>query len=251
MEWVRSFYAQQHQWLAAYYQAPLGDEHHARAALVPALASPPPGRVLELGAGGGQVAAATAALGYDVTAVDLTLVATAHARSLVSAVAPGHLTVLEGDFYTLDISGDFAVVTYWDGFGIGTDADQRRLLRRIRDWLAPTGTALIEVSTPWYWAAAAGTEREIGAMRRRYAFDADGGRLLDHCWSSTAPEAIKTQTLRCYGPADLRLVLEGTGLELASVRPGGGPDPTSGEWRAQVPLTAAMSYVAVLTPTRE
>ncbi|MFN5457566.1 MAG: hypothetical protein ACK5BX_41150, partial [Bradyrhizobium sp.] len=33
--------------------------------------------------------------------------------------------------YTIELAGRFDVVCYWDGFGIGSDADHRRLLRRI------------------------------------------------------------------------------------------------------------------------
>jgi len=44
--------------------------------------------------------------------------------------------------YDVDIGGPFDAVCYWDGFGIGDDQDQRRLLRRIAGWLAPDGRAL-------------------------------------------------------------------------------------------------------------
>src|SRR3712207_4816546 len=62
MEWVEAFYAKQFTWLAGDYLGEVQDHHRARAATVVRLTGPPPGRVLELGAGGGQDAAATADL---------------------------------------------------------------------------------------------------------------------------------------------------------------------------------------------
>jgi SAM-dependent methyltransferase len=247
MEWVEPFYSRQHVWLAEYYQAPLDELHRAVAAKIPHLASGPPGRVLELGAGGGQVAAATADLGYDVTAIDLVESAAAHARSL-AASRPGWLAVITGDFYTVELEGAFEVVTYWDGFGLGTDDDQRRLLRRIAGWLNPGGRALIEVTTPWGASNLAGREQHLGEAVRRYDFDAEGCRMVDRWWPLGDETAAVSQSLRCYSPADLHLFLDGTGLRLVQVEPGGGIDAGSGEWVDQVPLGRALAYVAVLAP---
>ncbi len=52
--------------------------------------------------------------------------------------------------------------------------------------------------------------------------------------------------LRCYSPADLRLLLEGTGLQLVKVESGGMVDYERGQFVATVPLEQAMWYVAVL-----
>ena len=175
-------------------------------------------RVLELGAGGGQNAAAAADAGYDVIAVELVPASVAHARNLAQATRTGTLVVHKADFYTIDLEGPFDVVCYWDGFGVGSDADQRRLLRRIATWLAPDGHALIDISTPWYWAHAAGQEMQVGHAMRRYDFDADACRLLDTWWPVDDPDQRVTQYLRCYSPADLRLLLEGSGLRLAGCR---------------------------------
>ena len=42
------------------------------------------------------------------------------ARQLAALPHKGSLTVLEADFYTLDLNQQFDLVTYWDGFGVGT-----------------------------------------------------------------------------------------------------------------------------------
>jgi hypothetical protein len=76
------------------------------------------------------------------------------------------------------------------------------------------------LDTTWYWAGAAGREMRFGEVTRRYEFDADECRLLDRWWLVDTEHEEVTQSLRCYAPADLRLLLEGTDLVLASLEPG-------------------------------
>ena len=50
------------------------------------------------------------------------------------------MEMVRADFYTVALDGRFDVVCCWEVFGLGDDADQRRLLRRIEaEWLAPGG----------------------------------------------------------------------------------------------------------------
>lgn len=196
--------------------------------------------------GGGQTAAAGAIAGHEVVAVELLPSAAAHARRLAAARPGVAMTFVEGDVFAVDPGGSFDVACYWDGFGVGEDADQRRLLRRVAGWLAPDGCALLDVNTPWYWAAAAGQERRFPGAMRRYGYDADGNRMLDTWWDPADSDHRLTPSLRCYAPADLRLLLEGTGLTLASLEPGGGLDATTGKYLPTVPLARAMQYLAKL-----
>jgi len=244
VEWTQRFYARQDDW-SSVYQGQTQPHHHERATLIPRLASPPPGRVLELGAGGGQHAAATADAGYTVTAVEIQPGAAANARRLAET-RPG-LSVIEGDFYVAEIPGPFDVVTYWDGFGIGSDADQQRLLKRIAAWLSPDGVALVDTYTPWYAAQSAGHGWPVGEAHREYGFDAEGCRWLD-TWRRG--EETVTQSLRCYSPADLRLLLHGTGLTMEALEPGGGMDWDARSWQPRAALSKAMSFTAVLRPAR-
>jgi SAM-dependent methyltransferase len=247
MDWVERFYARQHAWIAAAgYEDP--EMVAGRVAALAGLA-PPPGRVLELAAGDGATAVALARAGYAVVAVELLPEAIAPAREAARALPSGALDVRVGDMYEVEIHGQFDVVAYWDGFGIGTDADQRRLLRRIAGWLAPNGHAVIDIFTPWYWADAAGRELAVGPARRRYGFDPDGCRMLDAWWLDRAPETTVTQSLRCYSPADLALLLEGTGLGLAAVEPGGCWDVDAETWEPRAPLERAMTFAAILRRT--
>jgi hypothetical protein len=120
-------------------------------------------------------------------------------------------------------------VCYWDGFGVGSDADQRRLLRRIAaDWLKPGGCALIDVFSPTRWILEAGKEWTLDRnhpshrfrQRRRFDFDPIHGAFLDEwCPIDDATGACDesraiTQRIRCYNPADLQMLLEGTGLSV-------------------------------------
>jgi SAM-dependent methyltransferase len=245
MTWVERFYSKQHEWTGIYAE-PIGTAHREKAALVEQLGRVSPLRVLELGCGGGQVARATADRGHTVLAIDLNDHAIDHARRLAATQPYGRMTVLQDDFHTVEVKGTFDVVCCFDGFGIGEDEDQRRLLRRIAGWLAPDGRALIEVYTPWYWAAAAGRSMAWPDASRRYDYDTASNRMLDTWWPTDDPPAAVTQSLACYGPDDLRILIETTGLTLTGILPGGAYDHVADAYRERVPLSEAMQYVAVL-----
>jgi len=243
MDWALEFYTKQNQWSGVYEEA-IHDGHRLKATWIAELTGPGPKRILELGAGGGQVAAAMAELGHEVVAVEQAPTLAAHIQKLAATLPVGQLSVVESDFYRVDLNGPFDVICYYDGFGIGTDADQRRLLQRITGWLTPTGSALIEIGTPWYAASVDGRGWTVGQAERRYNFDADGCRWLDTWWPIDQPEQAVQQSLRCYSPADLRLLFEPTGLQLRQVKPGGTVDWAQGTWLPAVPLGKAMNYVA-------
>jgi SAM-dependent methyltransferase len=244
MDWIADFYARQNRW-SGVYSGDVDDGHRERVAAIARYAGEAR-RVLELGAGGGQNAAAAADAGHDVVAVELVPESVAHAQLLARQTRAGSLTIYQGDFYTIDPAGPFDVICYWDGFGVGADADQRRLLRRIVSWLAPGGHVLLDISTPWYWAHAAGQEMRFGQAMRRYDFDADSCTMLDTWWPVDDPSQAVTQYIRCYSPADLRLLLEGSGLALDGVEPAGAVDYAQGTYRAKAPLHEAMQYLAHL-----
>ncbi|MFN8443522.1 MAG: class I SAM-dependent methyltransferase [Caldilineaceae bacterium] len=245
MDWSLEFYTKQNQW-SGVYEAPINEDHRRKAGWIEELTGSGHRRVLELGAGGGQVAAAMAALGHEVVAVEQVVPLVQHAQRLAAEGINGKLSVIQGDFYTVMLEGTFDVVCYYDGFGVGSDADQRRLLNRVAGWLSLHGTALIEVTTPWYAASVDGRGWQVGGAERRYSFAADGCRWNDSWWPIDQPEQKVQQSLRCYSPADLRLLLEPTGLRLEQVKPGGTVDWEAGKWLPSVPLERAMSYLAVL-----
>ena len=154
MDWALEFYTKQNQWSGVYEEA-INDGHRLKASWIEEQTGSGKKRILELGAGGGQVAAAMADLGHDVIAVEQVPMLCAHAQTLAQEPREGRLTVMQVDFYEVKLDGQFDVVCYYDGFGIGEDADQRRLLKRIASWLAPDGSAMIEIGTPWSFAVRA------------------------------------------------------------------------------------------------
>ena len=190
MSWIEEFYSKQGDWSGAYSGPPTA-EHRLKASWVHRFAAGSSLRVLELGCGGGQVASAIADLGHRVTGIDLCRTAVEHARALSEKRTDDRMRVVNGDFYDVKIDDPFDVVCYFDGFGVGEDTDQRRLLRRIAEWLGPGGRALIEVYTPWYWAPLDGRSMSWNDAERRYAFDAEACRVIDTWWPADRPvEAV-------------------------------------------------------------
>jgi hypothetical protein len=68
--------------------------------------------------------------------------------------------------------------------------------------------------------------------------------MTERMWRQGHEDDAVIQSLRCYSPADLRLLLEGTGLSLLEVEPF--TDEMHGE---RCKLADAMFYLAALTPT--
>ena len=258
LEWVKDFYDQAGVWWGAESEVPAEDL--ARAETIARLCGPGPKRVLELGAGSGNTAAAMADCGHAVTALELSPVRAAQARRLLAASRPGSLEILEADFYTVQLAGPFDVVCYWDGFGIGSDADHRRLFRRVAgEWLAPRGSFLLDVANPAWAVQHAGLEERLKPlvgvpgsveMIRRSHFDPLRCRWIDEWQPAAHPEHTLAQTVRCYTPADFCLLLEGTGLALQRVEVAGQPldfacAPQAGaEIATAGPLLQAYSYLA-------
>ena len=185
------------------------------------LVGPGPKRILELGTGAGYRASPLAERGHSVVAV-------------------------AGDFARVDLPGPFDVVGYFGGFGAGSDDDQRDLLRHVAHWVEPDGCVLIEVLTPWYWARPRQPDRfPKGERAHEWMFDADSCRMQVRASPLWDDAATGTQALRCYSPADLRLLLENTGLMLDSF------EPFASEGYETVPsLESAKLYLARLVLRR-
>jgi SAM-dependent methyltransferase len=248
MDWVREFYEKQYAWAdwSSRWADPPSDDASIAAHVnaVRRMAGAGNKRILELGSGTGHVAVGLANAGHEVVAVELLDELAENTKRLAQRVQGGSLVAICGDFYEVDMPGPFDVVAYFDGFGIGNDADQRRILQRVSSWLTPDGCALIDVFAPWYWAKAAGGTDEFpegSGVWYRDTFDADGSRLVEEMWREGHEQDVVSQSLRCYAPVDVRLLVEGTGLRLANI------EPYSDESYARAcPLNEAMMYLARL-----
>jgi SAM-dependent methyltransferase len=257
LSWVKDFYTQAGIWWGRDPQEE--GVHAARVQTLQRLCGPGLKRVLDLGAGPGATSAALADAGHAVVAVELSPVWTQVARELAAQPRQGTLSVQEADFYTVELHGRFDVICCWEVFGLGSDADQRRLLRRMaQEWLAPGGSVLMDVYSPAKPARDAGREVRLPPlpgvpgsveMIERCHFDPVHSRWIDKWTPVAAPDQALAQTLRCYSPADLLLLLEGAGLALQHIEVDGqalafeaAAITTSG------PLLDAWSYLVQLAP---
>lgn len=87
--------------------------------------------MLELGAGNGGFARAMSKLNVKMTTVELVpeLVMFAKEHST------NDIAIHCADFYKINFEEKFDVVSYLDGFGVGTNDEQLFLLKRIKDWM--------------------------------------------------------------------------------------------------------------------
>jgi SAM-dependent methyltransferase len=256
MDWVQPFYIQKSAWLRA-----LGLPHtihahdRARATTVARYCHHARPSVLEFGCGDGGTAAALADLGYDVTAIELSSLRVAQAQEYTDVPWKGSLSVVEGDFYTIELPNRFDVICYWDGFGIGTDADQQQLLRRIaHEWVQLDGVVMIEVFNPLYWANEAGGERQFApiGVTVHYGFDPLQYRFIERCIPDGDETKAIAQTIRCYAPSDLQLLVRGTGLHLVALEMAGEPvSPRLAQtsYTKRNPWWTTAEYLAILTRT--
>lgn len=240
------FYKFQNEWSSIYFRD-ISDNDFDRVKWVKRITGKKVGRLLELGAGGGQFSVAASLLNYQVTAVEIEQKFIEHIHSISKNTHSEFLKIVNQDFYSVEFDTTFDIICYWDGFGIGSDNDQRRLLKKISTWLSPGGSVFLEIFTPWFWASeAAGVQFDVGEATRQYGFDAESCSLIDTWWKKDDPSLKRTQTLRCYAPADLALLLEGSGLKILENYPGGKVDYTNGSYIPEVPLHQAMSYISRL-----
>lgn len=239
MEWVKEFFDVAGSWWGA---PQIRQSDHDRIATIERICGPGPKRVLELGAGGGTTACVAAQAGHDVVAVELSSTRAQHMRERAGELELDSLRVVEGDFYEADLGRAFDCVVYWNGFGIGSDDDQRRLLRRVgAEWLGPDASFVVDVMAPYRWIRDAGSthvEEDVAGLVNGRDFDPVTGRFIDTWWPVGREGEARKQSGRCYAPADLTLLVEGTGLEVRRTEVAGeamAPEPadmSSPVWNA-------------------
>lgn len=258
LDWVKDFYDQGCLWWGG-SEADEESWYEDRAAAVERLCGPNK-RVLDLGPGAAGISGRMADHGHTVIGVEISPVRVRYAQAQVNRPrAAGSLTIVEGDFYTVELEGRFDVVCHWGGFGIGSDADQRRLLRRsAHEWLGPGGCVLMDVYSPVPPTRRAGTAVHLDALEgvpesvemiERTYYDPIYGRWIDEWQPVAEPEQALAQSVRCYTPADLLLLLEGTGLALQRLEVNGQAlDLSSQAITTSGPWVEASCYQVQLVP---
>jgi histidinol-phosphate/aromatic aminotransferase/cobyric acid decarboxylase-like protein/SAM-dependent methyltransferase len=138
-------------------------------------------RVLDLGCGTGRHSSGLATHGFQVTGLDVSQWALQRAQA--EHGGEDGLTFVQHDVMTAQPwpVDEVDAVIFVQGLGWGTDADQRRLLRRIHSCLAPDGVLVLDLSNlasilrnflaTWQ----TGSDHGSFAIRRHYV--ADTGRI--------------------------------------------------------------------------
>lgn len=241
-----NFYQLQNKWSKIYFRD-VGESDFQKTRWVKQVVPHPFQKILELGAGGGQFSVALAEQNYSVTVLEKESDFVNHIEIVKREKSLANLRIIQADFYRVQINETFDLICYWDGFGVSHDQDQQHLLRKISNWLAPRGSFLLEVYTPWFWSGkVCGVERQMGDVLRKYDFDSENCCMVDTWWLKNDPSMRTSQKLRCYSPTDLQLLLSSTGLKMEEIYPGGFVDYETGEYLAEVPLHQAMSYTVRL-----
>ena len=249
MDWVHDFYTRQHIALTNEGSEASAEYCAEKMSVINRLITKPGKSLLELGAGNGMNAIACANLGFSVTALELIPGCCDRIEDYVNtySTSRGSIRVVQGDFYEIGLNEQFDLVTYWDGFGIGTDADQIRLLKRISNWMKPDGRALIEVYSTLYASKSSGRKVQFKTCAREYDFDANNARWLD-TWTYN-DGTVLTQSLRTYLPPDLQLLLRETDLAMEHIEPREAWDWETESLIKNAPLDSAISYVVCLKKT--
>ncbi|HGP3674277.1 MULTISPECIES: class I SAM-dependent methyltransferase [Bacillus cereus group] len=194
--------------------------------------------MLELGAGNGGFARAMSKLRVKMTTVELV-------RELVMFAkehSTNDIAIHCADFYKINFEEKFDVVSYLDGFGVGTDDEQLILLKRIKNWMKDDGCALIDIYQPLYWKKVSGQEMLLSSAMRKYEYDSINERMLDHWWHPNNPNDIVTQSLRCYTVDEISNLCAEASLSIVGIFPGGAYDFEEGKYKEQASLNECLSY---------
>jgi SAM-dependent methyltransferase len=228
----------------------VGTTDQDRLALLRHVVGPPPKKVLELGSGSGTTAVVASSAGYQVQGVEISQTRIAYALELAEAARDQCVhppSFIESDFYSAQLAAEFDVVTYWNGFGVGSDGDQRSLLSRIsREWLVPGGYLIMDVYAPWRWSRIAGNRYEFGDLICENSFDPAGSRFVEKWSRRQEPNHPVTQYGRCYAPADFLLLVAGLGLSVVEFRLDGKILTVDEDAWQLLPLLEAWQYTAIL-----
>lgn len=195
-------------------------------------------KALDIGAGVGGLARAMSKLGIHMTTVELepSLVDFAKTHS------PSDINIHCDSFYTIEFDKQFDVVSYTDGFGVGDDGDQLLLLKRIANWMKDDGCALIDIYQPLYWQKAHGQSMRFGQAERKYEYDFQSKRMLDHWWHTEKPNDIITQSLRCYTIDEISSLCQQAGLIITGLFPSGAFDFDEQTYQKCASLNECLSF---------
>jgi len=222
MDWIKIFYSNTGKWWGP-AEVKITDRDYKRLETVKRLYGSLPKTTLELGSSYGNTASVFADAGIDVTAIEISDRAD-FAKKYAGKKHKGKLVFIKDDFYKINLSQKYDVVCYWNGFGIGTDEDQKKLLIKIaQEWLKPKGTLIMDVQNPYIWKKWNGDKEHKKAkpdegynydIWQEIKYDRNEKRMYDTWWESDKPKIKYTQTIRCYTSKEISSLVNGTGLKI-------------------------------------
>lgn len=202
--------------------------------LASVLGSHAPGRrVLDLGCGTGRHAIGLAARGYDVVGLDVSKWALKRAAEAARAAGVDtrcrwvHCDLLRTRPLPLPITAVDAAVCV-QAFGLGSDAEQLRLLREVRRLLLPGGLLILDHSSVLaiarHYAAEATFEADDLRADFHRSFQAASGRSVGSVTVTRGAQAqgadeptVLRDDVRLYQPTEVRDLLERAGFEIERI----------------------------------
>ncbi|MFD2830649.1 class I SAM-dependent methyltransferase [Corticicoccus populi] len=234
-EWEKDFYAEQYEMMKTINvkkDESLGSTLLEQAGRVPS-------RVLELGSGDGSLSRVLSESVKSVTAVELVTDMVEYSKGFNIP----NVHYINDDFYTVSFNHSFDLILYIDGFGIGSDDDQLKLLKKIKYWMDADGTVLIDIYHPDYWRKTAGRKMQLSKnIIREYGFDKDESVMRDSWWYTGREEEAVSQHLKCYTADEIYYLCNKAGLEVTGYFPGGKMDYETFTYYEVSPLSECMMY---------
>lgn len=237
--WANEFYKMQYEFIGDY-----PDGYHTESANeILEQAGKSVHSVLELGAWDGSLARALSKYVDQITTVELIKEMANKAESL----NPDNIETIHGSFYDVNLTEKFDAIIYIDGFGVGTNEDQLKLLQNIKYWMEDDGCALIDIYQPEHWKKADGIEmylnrRDMPHIKRRYSYDFEKDIMMDTWWHEMDDKLNQTQYLKCYTPDEIHDLCKQAGLKIIGYFPHGAMDYESMKYIEHASLKECMSY---------
>ncbi len=186
-----------------------------------ALALDPGSRILDLGCGFGRHAVALARLGHRVTGVDLSARLLEHATVLAQSTGV-EVSFERRDMRKLDGLGPFdACVCLYTVLGYFDDADNERVVRGVRDVLAPGGQFVLDLTNPLAamrsWPGDRWRELPSVVTRETTRYDAVTGHVISERMffrSDGTRVQLPTSSVRMYAPSEAARLLRDAGFEI-------------------------------------
>ena len=204
--------------------------------------------MLELGAWDGSLARALSKHVNKITTVELIKEMAEKAESLNL----DNIETIHGSFYDVQLTQKFDAIIYMDGFGVGTDEEQLKLLKNIKLWMEDDGCALIDIYQPEHWKKADGFEmypdpKNMPHIKRRYSYDFEADIMMDNWWHEKNEKLNSTQYLKCYTPDEIYNLCKQAGLNITGYFPHGAMDYEKMEYHEHASLKECMSYRVKIT----